>query len=257
MLFGSFTFSISKREEVMNTKTGKLLLMAALALTAPAMAAQPGQVQYSADTHMETSDGVMNGTVYVAPGMERREFVQDGEKQIMIMRHDKKILWMLMPEDQAYLEMALGQGGGRKDDVSAYKITHTKVGTETVNGVKTTKSKIIMIGPRGDKLGGFYWTTKEGIVVKIDAIAVDKKSKERLKMELTNLKVGKQQASVFEIPAGYSKMDMGMGGIGKMMMGGGGGASQPAAQPQSQSQPQQAEPKKGGFSLKNALDLLK
>jgi len=243
----------------MNTKTGKWLLTAALALTAPAMAAQPSQAQYSADTHMETSDGVMDGKVYVAPGMERREFIQDGEKQILIMRHDKKVMWMLMPEDQAYLETALGQGSARKDDVSAYKFTHTKVGSETINGIKTTKSKIIMIGPRGDKMGGFYWTTKEGIVVKIDAIAVDKKSRERMKMELTNLKVGKQQASVFEIPAGYTKMDMGMGGIGKMMMGGGGGGARPTAQPQSQpqSQPQQAEPKKGGFSLKNALDLLK
>ena len=61
----------------------KWLLMAGLAFTAPAFAAAPTNVEYSADTHMETSDGVMNGTVYVAPGMERREFVQDGEKQIL------------------------------------------------------------------------------------------------------------------------------------------------------------------------------
>ncbi len=212
-------------------------------------ASQPPKVQYSADSHMETSEAVIDGTVHVAPGMERREFIQDGEKQVLIMRHDKKVMWMLMPDDQAYLEMALGQDGGRKDDVSAYKITQTKVGSETVNGIPTTKSKIIMIGPKGDKLGGFYWTTKEGIVVKIDAIAVDKSSKERLKMELTNLKVGKQDASVFEIPAGYSKMDM--GGMGKLMMGGGGGKP-----PAEEKQPQQPA-SKPGFSLKNALDLLK
>jgi hypothetical protein len=249
-IFCSLTFQIQNREGVITMQIKKWLLMAGLAFTTPAFAAAPASAEYSADTHMETSDGVTDGTVAVAPGKERREFVQDGEKQIMIMRHDKKVLWMLMPEDQAYLEMSLNQGGGRKDDVSAYKITHTKVGTETVNGVKTTKSKIIMIGPKGDKMGGFYWISKEGIVVKIDAIAMDKKSKERFKMELTNLKVGKQSASVFEIPAGYTKMDMGMGGAAKMMMGGGGNAAE--------RQPQQAQPKpKPGFSLKNALDLLK
>jgi hypothetical protein len=224
-------------------------VVVALLAAASAAAGQPPKVQYSANSHMETSESVIDGVVYSAPGKERREFVQDGEKQILIMRHDKKVMWMLMPDDQAYLEMALGQDGGRKDDVSAYKITQTKVGSETVNGIPTTKSKIIMIGPKGDKLGGFYWTTKEGIVVKIDAIAVDKSSKERLKMELTNLKVGKQDASVFEVPAGYSKMDM--GGMGKLMMGGGGGKP-----PAEEKQPQQPA-SKPGFSLKNALDLLK
>jgi hypothetical protein len=224
------------------------LIVAGLVLAGPAVAMPPANVEYSADSSMETADGVMNGTVHVAPGKERREYVMDGEKSVMIMRHDKKLMWMLMPQDQAYMEMKLDQRGARKDDLSAYKIDQTTIGPDTVNGVKTTKSKIVMTGPKGDKLGGFWWASKEGIVVKMDAIAVDKNSKERFKIELKNLKIGKQKPSLFEIPADYSKMDMGMGGLGNMMGGGGKGDD---------GKPAPKEKKKSGFGLKDAIDLLK
>ena len=217
-----------------------------LFLAGSAVAYQESKVEYSADSYMETSDGITQATVYVAHGNERREFVQDGEKTVMILRHDKKVIWMLQPEDKTYMEQKMPKGG-RKDDLSAYKIEQTVVGPETINGVSTTKSKIIMIGPKGDKLGGFYWKSKEGIVVKTDVISVDKKSKERIKSELTNLKVGKQNPSLFEIPAGYEKMDM--GSLGKMMTGG-------DEKDADDKQPQE-ESKKKGFGLKDAFDLLK
>lgn len=166
----------------------------------------------------------------------------------MVMRHDKKVVWMLRPEDKSYVEMKFPKEG-RKDDLSGYKMETTRVGEETVNGVKTTKNKMIMTAPNGDKLGGFGWISKEGIVVKLDAIAVDKKSKERFKIELKDLKVGKQNPAMFEIPAGYEKMDMSMGGIGKMMMGG-------DDKDAGDKQPQEKNKKKG-FGLKDAFDLLK
>ena len=230
----------------MNVQT--LLLFAGAVISSTAVALEAPKVEYSADTYMETAEGTTQGAVYSAHGKERREFVQEGEKVVMIIRQDKKVVWMLRPEDKIYMETKIPKEG-RKDDLSAYKIEQTTVGAETVNGVRTTKSKIIMIGPKGDKLGGFYWTSREGIVVKIDAIAVDKKSKERIKSELTNLKVGKQNASLFEIPSGYEKMDMSMGGLGKMMTGAddkGTGEKQP-----------QESSKKKSFGLKDALDLLK
>jgi hypothetical protein len=65
-------------------------------------------------------------------------------------------------------------------------------------------------------MGGFMWMTKEGIMAKIDAIAVEKGSKDRFKMEQTNIKVGKQPADLFELPRGVEKMDM--GGMGMDMM---------------------------------------
>src|SRR4030067_3785082 len=163
----------------------------------------------------------MQSYVYYNPSWERREMVMDGgDKMITIMRHDKKVAWTLMPAEKMYMEMSIVQANtNTHDDSSQYQIEQTVVGPETVNGVNTTKSKIIMTGPKGEKMGGFMWVTKENIMVKMDAIAIDKKDKMRIKTELTNLKVGKQDAALFEIPSGYTAM--GLGGMGKVMMGGG------------------------------------
>ena len=229
----------------MQTKTW--LIVAGCVLAPPALAMQSANVEYSADSYFESAEGIQEGSVHHAQGKERREYLEGGMKMVMILRHDKKVVWMVQPEEKTYMEMKMPKEG-RKDDISAYKFDQTTIGPETVNGVKTTKSKMIMTGPKGDKLGGFYWTTKEGIVVKMDAIAVDKKSKERIKSELKNLKIGKQKPSLFEIPSDYSKMDMGMGGLGKMIMGD--DDKDDNKQPKEKGQ-------KSGFGWKDAVDLLK
>jgi len=237
-------------------KTRMLLMAAALTVAGATQAASSSrpQAEYSADSVMETAEVSMKGHVYYTPARERREMVMDsgGDKMIMITRHDKKVAWTLMPSEKMYMEMSVAQASAKdKTDPSQYKIEQTVVGPETVNGVHTTKSKIIMTGPKGEKMGGFMWVTKENILVKMDAIAVDKKEKLRFKTELTNLKVGKQDAALFEIPSGYTKMSMGMPSIGAMMGGddkekddggkkGGGGTQE-----------------KKGFGLMDAVKLLK
>jgi hypothetical protein len=224
----------------------------AIAMAGTVHAATPAQprVEYSADTVMETAEVSMKGHVNYAPKRERREMVTDGgDKMIMIMRLDKKMAWTLMPSEKMYIEMNLDQANSQaKDDTSKYKIEQTVIGPEMLNGVNTTKSKIIMTGPKGEKMGGFMWMTKDNIVVKMDAIAINKKDKMRFKTELTNLKVGKQDPALFEIPKGYTKMNMGMPDIGKMLKGDDGDDEE--------KQPQKKE-ESGGFGWKNAIDLLK
>lgn len=222
------------------------LLPGILLFVGLAAAWQQPEVEYSADSYMETADSVMQGPVHVARGKERREYVQDGERMVMIIRHDKKVMWMLMLDGKMYMEMKMTEESKKsKDDLSNYKIEQTTVGPETVNGVNTTKSKIIMTNLKtGEKLGGLWWQTKEGIIVKMDMIAVDKASKDRIKSELKNLKVGTQDPKLFEIPSGYSKMGMGMGDLGTMMSG---------DKEDGDEQPQYKGGRKG-FGLKNALE---
>jgi hypothetical protein len=189
------------------------LMVAAMTVAGATQAAspKPPQVEYSADSVIETAEVSMKGRVHYTPTRERREMVMGsgGDKMITITRHDKKMAWTLMPSEKMYMEMNLAQGNASdKSDLSQYKFEQTVIGPETVNGVNTTKSKIVMTGPKGEKMGGFMWTTKENIVVKTDAIAIDKKEKHRFKTELTNLKVGKQDPKLFEVPAGYQKMSI-------------------------------------------------
>lgn len=231
----------------------KWLIVAGFLVAAPALAMQPGNVEYSADWSMETADGAFKAKVYQAPNKERREMDDGGEKMIMIMRRDKKIAWNLMPSERMYMEMKLSDPKVSKNDPMNYDVEQTVVGPDTVNGVKTTKSKVIMKEkkPNGAKMGGFWWTTREGIMMKLDVISVEKGKKDRMKMELDNLKIGKQDASLFEVPSGYSKMDMSMGGMGQMMMGGDGGGDAPTGDSG------KGAKEKGGFGIKDAIKLLK
>ena len=184
------------------------VLFAALLLAGTAAAQNQPSVEYSADSVMEHEEGTTKGKVYIALGKERRETNMGAEKMVNITRNDKKVTWMLMAEDKMYMETKHGAAAPSKDDLSAFKIEQTVVGKETINGVETTKSKIIMTGKDGSKMGGFMWTTKENIMVKMDTVSIEKGEKNRFKTELTNIKIGKQDPALFEIPPGFAKMDM-------------------------------------------------
>ncbi|MBH0179371.1 MAG: hypothetical protein HP491_16290 [Nitrospira sp.] len=195
---------------------------ASLFLTVPTFAGPGINVEYSADQTIETADGATKITIYSTPTMERQEFVDGGQKMINITRFDKKVIWNVMPEEKMYIEMATGSPKDKKEkpDLADFKIEQTPMGQETVNGIALNKGKMIMTGNDGSKMGGFMWTTKEGIVTKLDAISVEKGKKDRFKLELTNLKIGKQPVSLFEVPKDYEKVDMGgMMGMGDVMKG--------------------------------------
>lgn len=82
----------------------------------------------------------------------------------------------------------------------------TKVGNDTVNGRSAVKYE--GVSTKGEK--SYYWIdTKLKCVIKGDSPTGG--------MELRNIQEGPQPASLFEIPAGYTKFDMGgmMGPMGK------------------------------------------
>ncbi len=225
-----------------------LVLVMGMGLATAASAWEGPKVEYSADTVMETAEVAIRGKVYAAPNKERREYAEGGQKIAMIVRADKKLAWLLMPEEKMYMEFDT-KTEGRSDDLSGWKIEQTVIGPETIDGHKTTKSKIIMTGPKGEKLAGFWWLTKDNIIVKMDAIAVDKGRKDRFKIENKNIKIGKQDPTLFEVPAGYQKMAM--PDIGALMRGGG---KEP---PERGSGAKEKSEKGSGFGLQDALKLLK
>lgn len=204
----------------MVTRLFTLLVVVGATLLVAGMAAAGEEklnVEYSSDQVIEAEGGTMKSRLFYTPMKERREMSQGGQNMIMITRHDKKVAWTVMPEEHMYMEAAM-KPSTDKTDMSAYKIEQTPMGQETVNGQSMNKGKIMMTHSSGSKMGGFMWTTKEGIMAKIDAIAVEKGSKDRFKMEQTNIKVEKQPADLFELPSGVEKMDM--DGMGMDMMKG-------------------------------------
>jgi hypothetical protein len=203
---------------------GMALSVVLVPLTVSAGSPPEPRVDYSADSTMEMDGGMtMKSHVSHTSGKERMEMGGAGGS-VTIIRKDKKVMWQLMGD--MYMEMSLDQSNA--SDLSAMDVEQTTVGEETINGIKTTKSKVIATKKDGSKFGGFFWTTKDGITVKMDLLSKEGDKKMRMASELTNLKIEKQDPALFEIPAGYTKNDMGammgqggMPNIQEMMKGAG------------------------------------
>ena len=201
----------------------KLSVGAALALGAALLSIESGwavplvepQVEYSADSTMETELITMKGRIYYTPARQRNDMGAPGtdSASYMIIHRDKNVMWNVMPDAKMYMEMSLDSS-----DVQDFKNLdwqETVVGEEVINGIKTTKYKAIATSKDGKKYGGFSWRTKDGITVKADLLYKEGTETHRIKLELTNLKVGKQDPKLFEVPADFAKTDMGaMMGMG-------------------------------------------
>lgn len=193
-------------------------------------------VEYSADRTMESGQGSISGKVYHAlGGKERQEMTLQGTTQIMITRLDKKVVWSLMPAQKTYMEMSLEASTQQTGtDVNNCDMNLNSLGDETVNGVKATNNKISMSCPDNSNFNGNIWVTKEGIMVKLDAVGGQGSTQGRIKIDLKNLKIAKQDPGLFEIPAGYQKFSM--GDISSMV-----NAQSEAAKAQAESAKTQAE----------------
>jgi hypothetical protein len=184
--------------------------------------AQPASTAaYSADFVFETAEMAQTGRIFASAGKERRETVMEGMTMTMIRRDDLGKLYMLMPSERMYMEMPVGQddpSGMTPDNPADYEIEMTEVGPEELQGLATVKNKVMMTDGEGNKMGGFWWITADGIPVKMDMLAIESGNKMRLKQVLSNIVPGEPDPAQFEIPADYQSMG-GMMGMGTKMPG--------------------------------------
>ena len=197
-----------RQDAVVQSITMAIVLVAAQCVTA---SAGGPQLEFSATSQMEVNGMTVKELVYSAPGMLRRDLEVGRGRQIEITRWDKKVAWLLMTDDRLYLERPILPA----DDRTPYMISlqQTPVGQEPLNGIMTTKFRAIHQQADGATLSGFVWTTEEGITVKMD-LTSDTTPPASLKMELTNLTIGRQDKSLFEIPRGFHRLSLGGTGTG-------------------------------------------
>jgi len=175
-------------------------------------------VEYSADRIIESEAGSFTSKVFSARDKERTEMTMAGMSSVMITRRDKQIGWMLMPAQKMYQQIDFAKAQAQSGAAPDSEVEITQVGSETIAGHSTTKYKMLM---KDGSAGGFIWITAQGIPVKMDMLSKNGKDRTRIGMTLRNLQIGSQDASLFELPAGYTAMPS-MGGFG---LGGGGKTS--------------------------------
>ena len=179
------------------------LCLCSLTASAAGQALPVPAVAYSADRVIETEAGTFNGRVYASAGKERTEIEAGGMQSVMILRSDKELAWMLMPAQRMYQEMDFAQARQQAGSAPADEVTITEEGADTVEGLATTKYKLLM---KDGSAGGFMWFTAEGIAVKMDLLTKEGGRKSRMTMTLRNLDLGEVDPQLFELPAGYKSM---------------------------------------------------
>jgi hypothetical protein len=183
----------------------RLLVLAWVLVCSAAEAATPPMltVEYSATRQIESKDGVIEGSIAAAPGMERSELRIGSMATVMIVRQDLKLGYMLMPMQKMYRELPFTQATQQSGTVAQDQVELETVGTEVVAGLATTKYKFVT---KDKSAGGFLWYSVEGIPVKMDVLSKTGKDKSRMTVTLQDIRITTQDRAQFEVPAGYARM---------------------------------------------------
>lgn len=170
--------------------------IALLLMTTAALA-----VEFSADQVVKAKGmGSFDAKINFTEKKWRTEANVAGQHTISIVRTDKNVTWVLMPEEKMYMENKIdpSQRIATSKKMTG-EIKREKLGRESVNGINCEKSKITY--KEGTKTASVYlWLSDDGLPVKSEAADGSWSS------EMKNIKKGPQAASLFEIPAGYTKM---------------------------------------------------
>jgi len=148
----------------------------------------------------ESGKEITNAKIFIKGDRIRQEMVMEaGRKQIIIIRPDKRVMWMVMPKEHIYMEMPLRENDKKFEKWTLDKEKKAKyLGKETVSGLSCKKYEMT---EKGEKT--FLWISeKSPFPVKI--------KHKNGSMVYQNVKQGKVPDSLFEIPSGYKKMSMPM-----------------------------------------------
>jgi hypothetical protein len=184
------------------------VLSALLVLASGSAAAQQVLPELTADVRMVRGDQVFGqGKIYMTTAATRMEMTIQGMSQPLtnISRIDRKVMWMLMP-NKTYMEQPLPWDHAVVNEVPAGWTQECSPG-EVIDGHPT--DKCVIKGTIGGKATSTtIWKAKD-----LRGIVIRNMGENNSGMELKNIVTAPQPANLFEIPAGYTKMDTKIGSL--------------------------------------------
>jgi Domain of unknown function (DUF4412) len=206
---------VKSRFQPILTATVAVLLLMQIAAAQTAVQPQP----FSADMQFSSTRGGdmtrdMTGKMYFGSGHMRMD-MQGGPRggAIIITDFKSQVTDILMPEQHMYMEHNASEMAGRRTGMmpnikplrdpsnpcaDEEGMTCKKIGVEEVNGRTCDHWQIT---DKKDKVANVWIDQKLHFPIKTVS--------EDSAWTLTNIKGGEPDASLFQIPAGYTKMDMG------------------------------------------------
>ena len=160
--------------------------------------------QFSATMVTKAGGMEIPGKVTVKDNLVRNEVNTGGQTSIHILRPDKQVVWIVLPQQKAYVEMPITQEARQKllPITEEQKAKMTKVGSETINGYVCDKYESTM-PHQGKPVKVFTWIAPDlGMPIKV--VAADGS----FSIEYRDIKKAEVPDSLFEVPKDYKKLKM-------------------------------------------------
>lgn len=159
--------------------------------------------EFSADQITKHNGEGITSKIYMKDKKFRIELKE--QPGCTIMRQDKNVVWIVMPEEKSYMEMSFDPTQKpRVDDKFTGEISRKLIGSENINGHTSDKYEVTY--KEGNKVQKVYQWIAKDINFPIKTSAIDGS----WSSEFKNIKMDKQPDNLFEVPSGYQKMSMPM-----------------------------------------------
>lgn len=182
------------------------IMMAMLSpTTATALAETLGdaRVGFSAERVLVIDGQIFVGKMWHMPGHQRHEQDLPAIRPVFILRADSAVGDAILPQLHTVIEFAIPK---ELSLLGNPDLLRKPVGQESVNGIATTRYVVDEDTPSG-RATGTLWLSQEGIPMKCDAsFKANNEKVSTIHWELRHVKIGKQDAALFEIPPGYTKL---------------------------------------------------
>ncbi len=177
-------------------RCGWFILPLLLLLATPAAGAQ-----FSAVMMIKDAGRVVPGKIYVQDGLMRQEFNDAEGQTVTIVRPDRKVVWVIIPQERAYLEMPLKKKlPGQFLQIPDGALAKRLVGKETVAGYEAEKYQVTVREGGVPEIQLIWVATKLGTPVKMTSRGGN------FSVEYQSIKEGPQADRLFTLPPGFKKL---------------------------------------------------
>jgi hypothetical protein len=138
----------------------------------------------------------------------RHEMTGDSRGNTVIARLDRKVAWLLVPEQKLAIELGLENFGLPAELLTGAGVKQTPEGQEMIAGQRTTKVRVERAPNQNGNgsFSGYVWTTAQGIIMKIVGSGANQGRTGNVNISFSDVKIGQQDPSLFELPAGYRRL---------------------------------------------------
>jgi hypothetical protein len=182
-----------------------LALIPLLVTATGARAATLGEarVGFSAERILVIDGHSYTGRMWQMPGVQRHEQELPGFRPVFILHADSAVGDVVLPQLHTIVEFAMPRP---LSILASPALLQKPVGQEVVNGIATTRYAVDATAPEGHAAGSL-WLSRDGIPIKCEGRFETPKGKvSTIRWELRHLQLGPQNAALFEMPNGFTKL---------------------------------------------------